>query len=284
VECDLPEEIFPVGADRKSVGVLNKKREALLDELQRAHGLSMWDIFDESGIGQERNVIAKEFVASDSPVLDVATGRGYFGFACARRGSYVTAVDIMDGEQRVGWWNVFSESSRMLGIGQRVCGIRANSSGLPTKSRCFGTVCCIHAIRNFLAKGELEGTIKEAHRVLAEGRKLIVAECSKEPESEAEEVYLAYLKLRLVIGWEADFPDAEELELMLEESGFSGITRITRRFSRDYAPVEFPSYVISNQPPKIREEHGHAEKLRSRIGIKAPPVIVISGVADTLVE
>jgi len=280
LECNLPEEIFPVGADRDAIMVLTKKRESFLDVLQRVHGLSMWDFFDESGIGQERNTLSQEIVAMGTPVLDVATGRGYFGFACARRGSRVTAVDVMDGEERVGWWRVFLDSSLRLGIGRMVRGMRADSTRLPLKSESLTLVSCVHAIRNFLAKGELEETIKEAHRVLAAGGRLVLVESSREPESDAEEVYLAYLKLRGVIGWEAEYPDARELVLMLEEVGFSQITRTTKRFSRDYAPVEFPSYAISNQPPKIREEHERIERVRSKNGIKAPPVNVISGIME----
>ena len=105
-------------------------------------------------------------------------------------------------------------------------------------------------------------------------------ESSREPESDAEEVYLAYLKLRGVVGWEAEYPDAQELVPMLEKDGFSKITRTTKRFSRDYAPVEFPSYTISNQPPKIRDEHERIERLRSKNGIKAPPVSVVSGIME----
>jgi hypothetical protein len=138
VECNLPEEIFPVGVDERTFEVLNKKREMLLDELYSKHGISLWDVFDESGIGQERNAIARQFVAKGSSMLDVATGRGYFAFACANRDSHVTAVDIMDGKQRAGWWNVFLGSSRRLGLGQRVNGIRSDGSSLPIESRSRG--------------------------------------------------------------------------------------------------------------------------------------------------
>jgi len=280
VECNLSEEIFPVGVDKRRLSVLNEKRETLLDQLYSKHGISMLDVFNESGIGQERNAIAREFVPRGSSMLDVATGRGYFAFACANRGSNVTAVDIMDDEQRAGWWNVFLGSSRRLGLGQKVRGIRSDGSSLPIGSRRFEVVGCVHAIRNFLIHDELKEAVREIHRVTAKGGKLILAESSTEPESASEEVYLAYLKLRMALGWEANLPDSKELEWLLEQAGFSKITLTKKRFSRDYAPIEFPSYLMSNKTPKIREEHDRIERLRSRNGVKPTPVMVATATVD----
>ena len=280
VECNLPEEILPVGVDERTLAALNKEREMLLDELHSKHGVSIWDVFNESGIGQERDAIAREFVPGGSSMLDVATGRGYFAFACANRGSHVTAVDIMDGEQRAGWWNVFLGSSRRLGLGQRVSGIRSNGSSLPIKSRMFEVVGCVHAIRNFLVRDGLKETVREMHRATAKGGELILAESSTEPESTSEEVYLAYLKLRAALGWEASLPSSEELEWLLEQAGFSRMTVTKKRFSRDYAPVEFPSYLMSNKTPKMREEHDRIERLRSRDGIRPTPVTVVTATVD----
>jgi len=272
------EGIFPAGADRSEVEALNKQRAVLLERLYRIHGVSIWDVYDESGIGQERNALAKEFVTNGSSVLDVGTGRGYFAFACARRGSRVTAVDIMDGDQRVGWWKVFAECSLRLGVGKKVGMIRASASRLPVEPRVFETVTCVHAMRNFLAPGELKEAIREMYRTTARGGKLVLVESVAKPESGAEEVYLAYLRLRKALGWETGIPEATDLELSLKRAGFSEITSTTRRFSRDYAPVEFPSYSVSDRAPEIKEEHRRIEKMRLRYGIRAPPVAVVSGV------
>lgn len=280
VECNLPEEIFLVGASMKTMAVLNKERERTLNELLSKHGVSVWDVYEGSGIGRERSEIAREFVGGGSSVLDVATGRGYFAFACARNDCRVTAVDIMDGEQRAGWWKVFLGSSSRLGLARGVSGIRSDGSSLPLKPRKFEVVGCIHAVRNFLEHDSLKGTLTEMHRVAAEGGRVIVAESSTEPESPAEEVYLAYLRLRAAIGWEAIPPDAVELERLLEVAGFSKITSTKKRFSRDYAPVEFPSYIISERPPRIRKEHERIEMLRSKNGIKPTPVTIVSAKVD----
>lgn len=280
VECNLPEEIFPAGVDKWRLAILNEKRETLLDGLCSKHGISLSDVFNESGIGQERNSIAREFVPRGSSMLDVATGRGYFAFACANHGSNVTAVDIMDDEQRAGWWSVFLGSARRLGLGRKVSGIRSDASSLPIGSRRFEVVGCVHAIRNFLINDELKEAVREMHRVTANGGKLVLAESSTEPESASEEVYLAYLKLRTALGWEANLPDGKELEWLLEQAGFSRITLTKKRFSRDYAPVEFPSYLMSNRTPKMREEHDRIERLRSMNGIKPTPVMVATATAD----
>lgn len=276
MECNLTEAMSPPGTTKEALASLNKERERTLDELVSKHGVSTWDVYDESGIGRERTEIAREFVRARSSVLDVATGRGYFAFACARNGCRVTAVDLMDGSERVGWWEVFLGSSSRLGLGHKVGAIRSDASSLPVMARRFEVVGCIHAIRNFLGHDNLKGIAAEMKRAAAKGGKAVLAESSTESESPEEEVYLACLKLRVAIGWEAPLPNTDELERLLEGAGFSKIVSTKRRFSRDYAPVEFPPFAISGQPPRIRREHERIEKLRSRNGIKPTPVTIVS--------
>jgi ubiquinone/menaquinone biosynthesis C-methylase UbiE len=258
--------------------MLNVERERWLRELT-GRGVSIWDLYDESGIGEERNEIASRFTRGRRSVLDVATGRGYFAFACARKGSRTTAIDVMDGEQRAGWWKGFLESSGSLGLDKVVNGVRSDASFLPFRAGGFEAEACIHAIRNILNPECLQATMMEMHRVAAKHGTVIVAESSVEPESRAEEVYLDYLKLRAVIGWEARIPNAEELERLLEEAGFSRVKRTIMRFDRDYAPVEFPPYIISGLPARIRREHERIERQRSKNGIKPTAVVVESAVA-----
>ncbi len=277
IEFDSQEDIFPPGANEEDIDRLNRRRELMLDELSKSHGVSMWDLFDESGIGQERNAISKDFVSKGSSTLDVATGRGYFAFASARRGCQVTAVDVMDGERRAEWWRVFTQSSRTLGLEGAVGGVRADGANLPFVPGSFKVASCIHAIRNLLDSGELERIVKELHKLTAMDGQIVLAESSTEAESPAEEVYLAYLRLRAKIGWEAIPPNKEELNALLEASGFSKISTTVKRFDRDYAPVEFPAFIISGQPPKIREEHDRIERLRLTHGIKPPSVNIVSG-------
>jgi hypothetical protein len=126
----------------------------------------------------------------------------------------------------------------------------------------------------------LRATVREIHRVTAKGGELILAESSTEPESTSEEVYLAYLKLRATLGWEAILPNSKELERLLKQAGFSKITLTKKCFNRDYAPVEFPSYIMSNRTPKMREEYDRIEKLRSRNGIKPTTVMVATATAE----
>jgi hypothetical protein len=51
IECRLPEEFFPAGVKKEDAASLNKERERILGELFRKQGVSIWDVFDESGIG-----------------------------------------------------------------------------------------------------------------------------------------------------------------------------------------------------------------------------------------
>ncbi len=277
IEHDFTEEIFPAGLKEHQVNAVDRERETVLGELVSRHGVSLWDVFDESGIGEERNAIARDFATSGSHVLDVATGRGYFAFAAAHLGSKVAAVDIMGGVQRAGWWKVFMENCARLGFASVVNGIRSDGSSLPFSSGKIGVAGCIHAIRNFLVPNHLRGTIAEMRRATVVGGRAVLAESSMEAESPAGEVYVAYMRLRSKIGWEVIPPDSNELERLMEEGGFSGVSIVKRRFDRDYAPVEFPSYFISDQPPSIREEHGRIERLRLRNGIGHPPVNIVSG-------
>ena len=248
-----------------------------MGELFSRQGVSMWNVFDESGIGQERNAIAMDFVRKGSSLLDVATGRGYFAFASARLNNEVTAVDIMDGTQRVGWWKVFLRSSKRLGLASVVNAIRSDGSKLPLVRERFAVVSCIHAIRNILVPNYLKGIMAEMNRTTVKGGKVVLAESSMDAESPAEEVYVAYMQLRSKIGWDAIPPGSNELERLMEETGFSDITSNKKWFGRDYAPVEFPSFFISDQPPRIREEHDRVERLRLKHGISPTPVIVVSG-------
>jgi len=278
IECDLTEELFSVGVDEKTAKAVDEKRELLLGRLQQHYGVTIWDIFNESAIGQERNAITSEFTDSgDSPLLDIASGRGYFAFACAHRGIQVVAIDIMNGKERAGWWKTFQTTAERLKLSKAVDGVRSTGSFLPVAPNSLRAASCIHAIRNILSRDQLIETLVEAYRVLIEGGKLIVVESSPETESASEDTYLAYLKLRKTLGWEADLPNQKDLRLMLERVGFKEITFTTKRFVRDYAPVELPSFMLPNVPPKIREEHDRIEKQRVRDGIRPPPVVIASG-------
>jgi len=276
VEGAIPEEIFPALADKKAIEALNERREKLLRELCLGRGVTAWDVFDGSGIGEERNAVARRFVKTGSPTLDVASGRGYFAFACARLGAAVTATDVMDGEDRAGWWKAFLESAATLGLGRSVEALQADALRLPLRSQRFETVTSIHALRNILARGRWSGVVSEMQRVTAMGGSVVIAESCLEPESEAEEVYLAYLRLREALGWETRLPQRGEVEEMLEEEGLSKIRTSKERFARDYAPVEFPAYSISGQAPSIREKHLNIERRRAKVGIKPTPVMIVS--------
>jgi ubiquinone/menaquinone biosynthesis C-methylase UbiE len=260
---------------------LNRERERILNELFTRQGVSIWDVFDESGIGQERSAIAREIVGDGSSLLDIATGRGYFAFASARLNTEVTAVDIMDGASRTGWWRVFLESSKKLGLASVVSAIRSDGTNLPLVSERFPVVSCIHAIRNILDPTDQKGIIAEMRRATASGGKALLAESSMEAESPAEEVYVAYFRLRAKIGWEVIPPDSSELERLMDVAGFSEVEADRKRFGRDYAPVEVPSFYISDQPPRIREEHERIERLRSKYGISPTSVMLVSGKKET---
>ncbi len=272
--CDLSEEVFP--ASQAEAAGVQVRRERLLAILSGEHGVTPYDLFRESGIGQERLALTERFVPAGSDVLDVACGRGYFTFASALSGSNVMAVDRMGDERRPGWWRTFNSARESLGLARRVSGLRADSASVPLRSDSVPVIACVHAVRDIMSQAERSGTFLEAARLLGPGGTLLVAESTPAADTPPEEVYMAYLRLRTRIGWEADVPSPGELEALVSQSGFNRVRSTLIRFDRDYAPVEFPREAVRDLPPSIREEHGRIERLRQVHGIRPTAVLAVT--------
>lgn len=276
LDCELPEEMFPDPSTPPSVASVNRERERLLAILTEDHGITLRDLFLRSGIGEERSELVERFVPHGSEVLDLGSGRGYFTFAAALRGSRVLATDMMDDEQRSGWWKMFNSAASRLGVSERVAGLRADATTVPLLPGRSGLVACVHAVRNILSGDELAGVFREAARLMGPDCVLLVAESSPEAETPAEEVYLAYLRLRKTIGWEATLPSLSELEDMVSKSGLTRVRSCLLRFGGDYAPVELSQESVTSFPPSVREEHARLERLRQVHGIRATAISVVT--------
>ncbi len=251
---------------------LEERRMKAISRLFEEKKTSWWDVFDASEIGKERKIIASRYVALNSEVLDVGCGRGFFSFACSRRTSHVTALDLMNGKGRIGWWDEFLQTTALLKMKRRVSGIRASATHLPFERGSFDAVTSVHAIRNFEEIDELKLFISEAARVLKKGGRFVLAE--SDFESNGFLAYKEFYAMRTEIGWEMRIPPSGEIVSILRKSGLSKIKQTILDIRLKYAPVYFP---LSQARLKgLTKQYSYAKRLLIEEGEQHPPVSVIT--------
>lgn len=270
----LPREALPTGLDDGERRVVEEERNRILNELL-SRKVGWWDIFDASDIGRERDEIARRFVTSDSKVLDLGCGRGFFTFACARVCRQVVSVDVMDGEARRGWWSDYLRSANALGLHDDVCGIRADSEGTPFTVGSFDLAASVHAIRNFGGRSQIKKSVREAHRVLREGGKFVVAESRIDPKR--ERTYSAFYDIRVKMGWETSLPSRDDLVRWFKEAGFSRIDVEVMDTALHYAPVDIPANAIPKENARLLKDYGDAVRFYEYEGMESPPILLVSG-------
>lgn len=254
-------EIIPPGLDNSQRSELRSKRMSLLQDLFSKHSVSWWDIFDQSEIGRERNIIAEKYIPHGSSVIDIGLGRGYFAHAAAKRAKSVVGVDRMNGLGRLGWWHNFLESRMNLGFESKLVGARSSGSVLPFQEAKFGVATSVHGVRNFPSSDVL-GMLREMWRVLKPGGLGLLVESSSEPKTRAHETYLSFYNMRTMIGWEYPLIGEKKLIEWFEETGFKNITIETQDFNLRYAPLEFNIIDVSHDKllTRLREEHEKASR------------------------
>lgn len=247
-------------------------RESALASFFRRGGT--WkDIFDAADVGAERNLIAARFVAEDTKVLDVGCGKGFFTFAAALRAARVTAIDLMDGGGRAGWWDEFERTSAILGCARQVAGIRANATSIPLKRDSLHLVASVHSVRNFGSVQDIRGLFREAKRVLGRDGRLVVVESDvHDPRSPG---YQAFYSVRTKMGWELELPTAVQMARMLEAEGFSEISQEFMETDLEYAPIYFPC--PPSMPKEMKDGYRKAERLLRDEAEKPPRIWVVSG-------
>jgi ubiquinone/menaquinone biosynthesis C-methylase UbiE len=246
-------------------------KEMMLGRLLE-NGVSWREVFDGSDIGAERNLIVGRYVAQGSDVLDAGCGRGFFTFACARKASRVTALDLMDGGGRKGWWDDFVNTSRLMEVSGRVSGIRASAAWMPLKGEHFDLVASVHSIRNFGSNVEIKSFFGEAKRVLGEGGRLIVVE--SDFEVGGFQAYKSFYSMRARLGWELGLPSVSALFDWLEEAGFADVSKESLATGLKYAPVYFPFDPASMKA--IRADYDAANELLLGDGERHPPINIIT--------
>jgi len=274
IESSLPKEILPVGVGNDRRDVIENERARLLRELLTRYNVGWWSIFDASDIGREREMIASRFVTTNSEVLDLGSGRGFFTFACARRSKQVTSTDFMDGDARKGWWADFLAGTSLLGVSERVFGVRASAGAIPTREGSFDIAACVHAIRNFEGAIQIKNAIKEAYWVLKPGGTLVMAESEIGSRHSA---YTAFYNIRVKLGWEFELPTSAELEEWFREAGVGDVRTELMETPLDYAPVRFPTSLIPEEKRRLLRDYQEALGLMELGKVESPPVMIISG-------
>lgn len=272
LRTDLTPDIYvPPYSDKQMKG-LEAKRLKVLSRLFKQKRITWWDVFESSEIGAERGIIVSRFVPSDSSVLDVGCGRGYFSFACMKKANQVVSLDMMDGRLRRGWWGEFLQTSKLLKVDGRVSGTRASATNLPFGKESFDVIAAVHAIRNFQNTIELRIFFSEAFGALKKGGLMILVESDFGDENYP--AYTEFYRLRTRVGWELELPAPAELVGWLKKSGFARVSEQILDTGLKYAPVYFPFDAVLMKG--MEKQYKDAVRLLEAEGERHPPISVVT--------
>jgi demethylmenaquinone methyltransferase/2-methoxy-6-polyprenyl-1,4-benzoquinol methylase len=198
------------------------------------------------GVDQQwRRVVMKEVLDSQPQrLLDVATGTADLALMAARKGvPQVIGVDIADQMLDVGRRKVSKAD-----LDGRVELLNGDAEKLPFSDRQFDVATVAFGVRNF---EDLAAGLRQIHRVLRPGGKLIVLEFSRPRVFPVKQLYAFYNRFilpavgKLVSGDSgaytylpesiAVFPEGDEFLNWMEEAGFT--QRKARRLTFGIASV-----------------------------------------------
>jgi demethylmenaquinone methyltransferase/2-methoxy-6-polyprenyl-1,4-benzoquinol methylase len=184
------------------------------------------------GVDQQwRRVVMKEVLDSQPQrLLDVATGTADLALMAARKGvPQVIGVDIADQMLEVGRRKVSKAD-----LDRRVELLNGDAEKLPFSDRQFDVATVAFGVRNF---EDLAAGLRQIHRVLRPGGKLIVLEFSRPRVFPVKQLYAFYNRFilpavgSLVSGDSgaytylpesiAVFPEGDEFLNWMEEAGFT---------------------------------------------------------------
>ena len=273
LKAEFPSDVLVPNQSHRQAKSLEVKRTRALARLFEQQGISWWDVFEASDIGTERAKVVEEQIPTGSVVLDAGCGRGFFSFACSRKAGRIVGMDLMDGNDRPGWWAEFGSTLHMLGIDGRVDGVRATVAHFPFRSRSFDVVACVHAMRNFPRLAETQDLIAEAKRVLKIGGRLVIVESRRDRRRFG--AYSAFYSLRVKFGWEFRIPPSRLIETWMKGQGFSEVSERVLDTGLKYAPLYFPfdSSVMKGDEGKYEA----AKRMLIRDGERHPPISTVVG-------
>ena len=142
--------------------------------------------------GWRRKAIREVAEVKPTTILDVATGTGDLAIAAVSTGpKNIIGVDISEGMLEVGRKKLTEH-----GLQDRVELQYGDSEHLPFETGSFDVVMCAYGVRNF---ENLEAGLKEMHRVIRPGGKVVILEFSHPPSVSRKtglpvlfQVYLAH--------------------------------------------------------------------------------------------
>lgn len=172
-------------------------------------------------------------------LLDVACGTGDFSIAACRAGvRKVTGVDISDNMVEIG-----KKKVKEMGLDSRICLQCGDSEQLEFADGDFDVVTVAFGVRNF---EHLEKGLREMHRVLKPGGKVIILEFSMPGHFPMKQLYKFYFRRILpTIGGIISgnkraytylpesvmrFPQGATFLQIMRDCGFSGVTQTKLTF------------------------------------------------------
>ncbi len=181
-----------------------------------------------------RRKAVREIVDTDRPleILDVACGTGDFTIEIAQKagpGSRVTGIDLSEGMMKIG-------REKIAAAGVMAEMVQGDCEALPYDDAAFDRISVGFGVRNF---EHLDTGLREMHRVLKKGGRLVVLELSVPANAFVRWCYkLYFLKvLPAVGGWISGdrgayeylpasvlkFPAPERFMEMMREAGFTTV-------------------------------------------------------------
>lgn len=184
-------------------------------------------------LGLDRGWRRQAAAALHSPtrLLDIAAGSGDLALAALAAGA--GRVTLLDPSERM--LALAVAKARKRGAGERIETKLGAAEGLPFPDSSFDAVATAFGARNFR---DLEGGLREMHRVLKPGGRAVILEFSRPRLFPVRTLHRLYLKAaiplagRLLAGNRAayallgetilSFPDGRDFSAVLQRCGFSG--------------------------------------------------------------
>jgi demethylmenaquinone methyltransferase/2-methoxy-6-polyprenyl-1,4-benzoquinol methylase len=178
----------------------------------------------------KRRAIALASIAEHDRVLDLACGTGDLLLGAAGRARFAVGLDVTFRMLQLARRREAVRSVRSRAVGGLIAG---DMIALPLQDACFDVITTGYGLRNV---PDLSQSIREAHRVLAPGGRLVSLDFNRPGNAVVRRAYLTYLTvvgsaLGLVLHGDPDtyryipesirnYPGASGVARLLEEHGF----------------------------------------------------------------
>lgn len=171
---------------------------------------------------------------SPKNMLDVATGTGDFAILAARmlKPTSLLGVDISEGMMAVA-----REKVKAAGLNDIIAFQKEDCLGLTFNDNTFDAITVAYGIRNF---EDLDKGLREMHRVLRPGGRLVVIELTSPVRFPMKQLFYLYSHVLMPVAGKVisrdgaayaylpatmeAFPQGEEMEVILKKAGFRSVS------------------------------------------------------------